>query len=112
METIHRDQPLATNTITLGFSFKFALVYVPSNGTRTNADRLRGHVGRHPSRHSRRVRAICPRVSACVVLSHMGDTRPLGLGTKGFRRQLDGSGDTSHRLYEDMNTIEASYQDR
>src|SRR5215217_5437025 len=85
METIYRDQPLATNTLTLRLSFKLTSVNVPSNGTRTNADCLRGHISRHPSRLSGHVRAICLRVSACVVLTHTRDTRPLGAWPKALR---------------------------
>src|SRR5215217_1053780 len=91
METIHRDQPLATDTLTLGLSFKLTLVNVSSNGARTNTDGLRGHVGRHPSRFLGQVRIVCPRMSACMVLSHEENTRSLGLRPKAFRRRPRGS---------------------
>jgi hypothetical protein len=68
--SLHGDQPLAPDALTLKFSFKFALIYVPSDGTRTNADGLRGYVRSNPSRLAGQVREVWPRASACVVLSH------------------------------------------
>src|SRR5215217_2594685 len=96
METIHRDQPLATDTFTLGLSFKLTLVNVSSNGARTNTDGLRGHVGRHPSRFLGQVRIICPRMSACMALSHQENTRLLRLGPKAFTAGF--SGHDPHRM--------------
>jgi hypothetical protein len=89
MKAIYGDQPLTSDTFTLEFSFKFALIYVPTYGTRTNADGLR-----HPSRLAGQVRVFCPRASACVVLSHEGYARPLGVAPKALRSEPRASGDT------------------
>jgi len=70
LDAIYGDEPAASYAFTFGFSFELAVLDVPADGSRRDAERFCRYLCRHPSGRRGTLAVGCRAITACTVLSH------------------------------------------